>query len=164
MLTSAKSQTRTVRCTGLAILSLYCSWNLPPAIFWYYLRYANRKFYAKNWTSLRGARVFANDLFDFAAFPIENVWKMAKNRVFWKKTYQNRLETTFWYIKSTLHVSLHPSRLFKAFPKLRMDLPVTYRSRFGLKSEWKTWFLTISWFLKTIKMYWYQNNYPLARD
>ena len=101
-----------VKCTGLAILSLYCSWNFPPAIFWYYLRYANRKFYAKNWTSLRGARVFANDLFDFAAFPIENVWKMAKNRVFWKKTYQNRLETTFWYIKSTLHVSLHPSRLF----------------------------------------------------
>ena len=131
----------TVRCTGLAsvpLKNIYCLTNLPPANFWYYLRYANRKFYAKNWTSLRGARVFANDLFDFAAFPIENVWKMAKNRVFWEKTYQNRLETTIWYIKSTLHVSLHPLQTFLGISQtpdgFTGDLPGPFRSEIWVKN------------------------------
>ena len=48
-----------------------------PAIFSPYIQYTTRMFHAKTWTSLRGARVFANDLFDFAALSIENVWKMA---------------------------------------------------------------------------------------
>ena len=70
-----------VRCTALAIVSLYFQVNITNSILSGLHSYDNRKFPAKFQPPLRGGTGRDKSKRDFEPFPIGNVWKTAKNRL-----------------------------------------------------------------------------------
>ena len=150
-----------VRCIGQAIDSLKwicCLTNLPLWGFSPKVRYPNRNFVAKNWTSQRGARGVVHGKSIFYYFSIGMYRKTLKNGVFGLKYDLDHPKSIFYRKQSTLctyrNLFNHISGHFIFWPTIpgrrRGHFRGWFRQKTAFLGECETW-MTLNRFSNTNK-------------